>query len=92
MYIITKKPKTPNMIWDAKTNSVVVKFDEEGVFKTADKALAKKMKELGHTVEGLKEIDDMTIEELKDYAAALNIELGEAIKKADILAVIKNAG
>lgn len=40
----------------------------------------------------LKTIEEMTIAELKDYAAALNIELGDATKKADILAVIRNAG
>lgn len=40
----------------------------------------------------LKTVEEMTIAELKDYAAALNIELGDVTKKADILAVIKNAG
>ena len=40
----------------------------------------------------LKPIEEMTVAELKDYAAALNVDLGEATKKADILAAIKNAG
>lgn len=40
----------------------------------------------------LKTVDEMTVAELKDYAAALNIDLGDATKKADILAAIKNAG
>ncbi|MBQ6712502.1 MAG: hypothetical protein IJN28_01770 [Selenomonadales bacterium] len=38
-----------------------------------------------------KAIDDMTVAELKEYAAAHDIKLGEATKKADILAAIKNA-
>ena len=35
--------------------------------------------------------EEMTVAELKAYAAANNIDLGEATKKADILAAIKNA-
>lgn len=37
------------------------------------------------------DFDEMTVAELKAYAAANNIDLGEATKKADILAAIKNA-
>ena len=36
-------------------------------------------------------VEEMTVAELKAYAAANNIDLGEATKKADILAAIKNA-
>lgn len=35
--------------------------------------------------------EEMTVAELKAYAAAHNIDLGEATKKADILAAVKNA-
>ena len=35
--------------------------------------------------------EEMTVAELKAYAAANNIDLGEATKKADILAAIQNA-
>ena len=35
--------------------------------------------------------EEMTVAELKAYAAENNIDLGEATKKADILAAIKNA-
>lgn len=80
------------MIWDAKNNRMSVVFDEKGVFKTDNEALAKKLKAAGHSVIEQKEIDDMTIAELKQYAEDHNIELGDAAKKADILAVIKDAG
>lgn len=36
-------------------------------------------------------VEEMTVAELKAYAAANNIDLGEATKKADILAAVKNA-
>lgn len=95
-YTITKKPKTPNMLWDGKTKKVIAKFNEKGIFETDEKAVAEKLKELGHTVveteEGKKtNVDEMTVDELKAYAAENNIDLGEATKKADILAAIKNA-
>lgn len=35
--------------------------------------------------------DSMKVEELKAYAAESNIDLGEVTKKADIIAVIKDA-
>lgn len=91
-YTITKKPKTPNMLWDGKTKKIIAKFNEKGVFETDEKAVAEMLKELGHTVvEAEKEVDEMTVDELKAYAAENNIDLGEATKKADILAAIKNA-
>lgn len=36
-------------------------------------------------------LEELTVAELKAYAAANNIDLGEATKKADILAAIQNA-
>lgn len=36
-----------------------------------------------------KSIDEMTVTELKDHAAATGIDLGDATKKEDILAKIK---
>ena len=38
-----------------------------------------------------KDIDDMTVPELKTHAVRLNIDLGEATKKDDILEKIKAA-
>lgn len=38
-----------------------------------------------------KTLDDMKVDELKAYADGHNIDLGEATKKADILAVIQAA-
>jgi hypothetical protein len=37
-------------------------------------------------------LDGMTVAQLKEFAADNGIDLGDAKKKADILAVIKNAG
>lgn len=41
------------------------------------------------TVSETVDIDSMKVNELKEYAAQNGIDLGEAVKKADILAVIK---
>lgn len=93
MFKATKKPKTPNIIWDASSNRPLCRF-VKGVFETNDEALASKLKDLGHTVEGeadAKPIDEMKVDELKAYAAEHNIDLGEAKNKADILKTIQEA-
>lgn len=93
MFKVTKKPKTPNIIWDASSNRPLCRF-VKGVFETNDEALASKLKDLGHTVEGeadAKPIDEMKVDELKAYAAEHNIDLGEAKNKADILKTIQEA-
>jgi hypothetical protein len=41
--------------------------------------------------EDVANLDSMTVAEMKEYAEANDIDLGEAKKKADILAVIKAA-
>ncbi len=93
MFKITKKPKTPNLIWDASSNRPVCKF-VNGVFETNDEALALKLKDLGHTVEGgadARPLDKLRMDELKSYAAERGIELGDASSKADILKAIQEA-
>lgn len=93
MFKVTKKPKTPNILWDASNNRPICRF-VKGVFETNDEALASKLKDLGHTVEGeanAKPIDEMKVDELKAYAAEHNIDLGEAKNKADILKTIQEA-
>lgn len=93
MFKVTKKPKTPNILWDASNNRPLCRF-VKGVFETNDEALASKLKDLGHTVEGevdAKPIDEMKVDELKAYAAEHNIDLGEAKNKADILKTIQEA-
>lgn len=93
MFKVIKKPKTPNIIWDASSNRPLCKFIN-GAIETNDEALASKLKDLGHTVEGeadVKQLDEMKVEELKVYAAEHNIDLGEAAKKADILKAIQEA-
>lgn len=93
MFKVTKKPKTPNIIWDASSNRPLCRF-VKWVFETNDEALASKLKDLGHTVEGeadAKPIDEMKVDELKAYAAEHNIDLGEVKNKADILKTIQEA-
>lgn len=93
MFKVTKKPKTPNILWDASNNRPLCRFIK-GVFETNDEALASKLKDLGHTVEGeadAKPIDEMKVDELKAYAAEHNIDLGEVKNKADILKTIQEA-
>ena len=93
MFKVTKKPKTPNILWDASNNRPLCRF-VKGVFETNDEALASKLKDLGHTVEGeadAKPIDEMKVDELKAYAAEHTIDLGEAKNKADILKTIQEA-
>lgn len=93
MFKVTKKPKTPNILWDASSNRPLCRF-VKGVFETNDEALASKLKDLGHTVEGeadAKSIDEMKVDELKAYAAEHNIDLGKAKNKADILKTIQEA-
>lgn len=93
MFRVTKKPKTPNILWDASNNRPLCRF-VKGVFETNDKALASKLKDLGHTVEGeadAKPLDKMKVDELKAYAAEHKIDLGDAANKADILKTIQEA-
>ncbi len=54
MFRVTKKPNTPNMIWDANQNRPLCKF-VDGVLETKDKKLADRLKALGHTVTEIKE-------------------------------------
>lgn len=93
MFRVEKKPKTPNMIWDAANNRPLCKF-VKGVFETNNEALAFSLKGMGYKVEGeadAKPIDKMNVDELKGYAAEHKIDLGEATKKADILKIIQEA-
>lgn len=93
MFIVTKKPKTPNIVWDASAGRPLCRF-VNGVFETNDEAVASKLKAMGHIVEGeadAKPLDKMKVEELQAYAAEHGIDLGEAAKKADILEIIQKA-
>lgn len=93
MFRVTKKPKTPNILWDASNNRPLCRF-VKGVFETNDEALASKLKDFGHTVEGeadAKPLDKMKVDELKAYAAEHKIDLGDAANKADILKTIQEA-
>lgn len=66
----------------------------EGMGETNDKRLINWFQEKGYKIiEEKKEktVDEMTVDELKVYAVANEIDLGEATKKADILEVIKGS-
>lgn len=93
MFRVTKKPKTPNILWDASNNRPLCKF-VKGVFETNDEALAFSLKGKEYKVEGeadAKPLDKMKVDELKAYAAEHNIDLGDAASKADILKTIQEA-
>lgn len=51
MFTVKKKPKTPNIIWDAAARKPLCKF-VKGELKTNDEALAEKLKGMGHEVTG----------------------------------------
>lgn len=93
MFKVTKKPKTPNILWDASGNCPLCKF-VRGIFETNDEALAYKLKGMGYIVEGgadAKPLDKMKVEELRAYVAERNIELPEDAKKDEILRAIQEA-
>ena len=46
MFRVTKKPNTPNMIWDAEWYCLLCKF-ENGILETDNADLAKKIGEHG---------------------------------------------
>ena len=57
MLTVTKKPKTPNTIWDAVNKRPLCKFDKKGILETNDETLAERLKAMGHTVTG--EVDNV---------------------------------
>lgn len=90
MYKITGKQRFGAVWADGKC---LVVFNR-GVGTTNDPEAAEKLKAMGYTVEGEAPADPlaaMKVDELKAYAAEKGIDLGDAIKKADILAVIRAA-
>jgi hypothetical protein len=66
-----------------------IKFVQEE--KDKDKLIAKGFKVVEEPKKKEKTVDEMTIDELKAYAEANKINLGEAKLKAEILAVIKGS-
>ena len=49
MFKVTKKPKTPNILWDSEKNCLLCKF-VNGIFETDDAGVADKLESMGHTV------------------------------------------
>lgn len=95
MYKITGKQKF-GAVW---ANGECVAIFNRGVAYTNDTAKADILRAKGYTVEGKPDqvevqadpLKKMTVDELKEYAATNGIDLGEATKKADILAAIQAA-
>lgn len=95
MYKITGKQKF-GAVW---ANGECVAIFNRGVAYTNDTAKADILRAKGYIVEGEPDqvevqadpLKKMTVDELKEYAATNGIDLGEATKKADILAAIQAA-
>lgn len=51
MFTITKKPRTPNILWDAAKGEPLCRF-VKGVLKTNDVNLAGRLKDMGYEVTG----------------------------------------
>jgi hypothetical protein len=66
-----------------------VKYVQED--KDKQKLIAKGFKLVEEPKKKEKTVDEMTVEELKTYAEANKIDLGEAKLKAEILAIIKGS-
>lgn len=66
-----------------------VLFDDRGRAEVED-AVGAQLLRLSDATEVRDGIDKMTIPQMKEYAEQKGIELGEATKKPDILAAIKN--
>lgn len=49
MFLVKKKPLTPNTVWDGDNGKVLCKF-EKGIFRTEDQAVADKLLALGYEV------------------------------------------
>lgn len=50
VFKVTKKPKTPNILWDAAGNRPLCRF-KNGTFETEDEALARNLQALGYVVD-----------------------------------------
>jgi hypothetical protein len=89
--------KKNEIVWDAETDSPLIRFTD-GVAETDDANVAKKLQKLGYKVEGElsdnteNPLSEMSVKELKAYAAEKGIDIGNATKKAEIITVIQNVG
>lgn len=85
--------KKNEMIWDAETDSPLIRFTD-GVAETDDANVAKKLQKLGYKVEGElsyntdSPLSEMSVKELKAYAEEKGINIGNATKKVDIITII----
>ena len=95
MFIIHSEKTKNGIVWNPETLTPLAKF-VGGVFETEDETVAFKLQELGYEVEGeftppKPELADLTIPQLKEFAAANALDIGKAEKKADILEAIAKA-
>lgn len=86
--------KGKGLVWDKDIDKPLAKFTD-GAFETDSAEAAEKLKALGYEcvsepeAAAKKTVDEMTIEELKAYAAEKGIDISGLTVKADILAKIK---
>ena len=83
------------IIWDNKENKLLAKFSR-GVFETEDESIANRLRELGYTIEHIEvdgnnenPLENMGLEELKEYALKNNIDIGNSTSLEGILKKIK---
>ena len=98
MFSVNSSKNKNGIVWDAEANRPLAKFNK-GQFETEDEAVATKLKELGYEVEGeFSKKDDspllsvkMTVDQIKAYALAKDIELKPESTKAEMVALIEAA-
>lgn len=80
------------IVWDKETGKQLGKFNSEGLLDTEDADVIEKFSALGYVCEVVEDdhntFKSMKVEELKEYAIANGIDLGDSTKKPEILAVI----
>lgn len=78
-----------NGIGETDNENLLQWFEEKG-YTVERSELEQDLNSLGNQVPDI-QIEEMTVPQLKEYAKANDIDLGEAKKKEDILATIQNA-
>lgn len=77
--------------FESAVNAGLIIFEEDNqktvIVDTGDEVLEVDESQ----IKGVESFDDMTIAELKQFAKASGIDLGTAVKKAEIIAILENA-
>lgn len=66
--------KDASIVWDAKENKPLAEFDKDGVFETSEKAVIKKLKDLGYKpiVEVVKDENSLRVDSSLSNAEVSN--------------------